>query len=82
MRRLPKYIDLGVTRIPIRLVKRSEMRAEAECSEGTEPNGLWDDDTETIFIGRWLSKRDKQEVLLHEVIHAVNDVDYWNRFKR
>lgn len=75
MRRLPNKLDLGLALIHIRLVAKGEMREEAECEEDDPtPEGLWADDEDTIFVGKWLSAKRKREVLFHELIHAAIDL--------
>lgn len=50
------------------------MREEAESEAGDPtPEGMWDDDLDTIFLGKWLSAKRKREVLFHELVHAVMD---------
>lgn len=71
---LPKKVDFGITIIHIELVDRKKMREEAECEEDEyTPEGLWDTDRDTVFVGKWLRKKRKREVLMHELAHACLD---------
>jgi Zn-dependent peptidase ImmA (M78 family) len=50
------------------------MRAEAECeADEPTPEGMWVDEDDTIYLGKWLSAKRKREVLFHELVHAVLD---------
>jgi Zn-dependent peptidase ImmA (M78 family) len=72
--RLPDYIDLFLAKIKVELISHAQMRLEAECEEDHRtPEGLWDTDNETIFIGKWLRSHRKREVLMHELAHACLD---------
>ena len=73
--RWPRKIRVGnFVEINVRYVVRSVMRDEAEVEEDeATPEGLWDDDVDTIYVGRWLSDKRKREVLLHELGHACWD---------
>jgi Zn-dependent peptidase ImmA (M78 family) len=75
MRRLPSKIDLGLELVHVKLVTKKEMREECdlETEEDSTPEGVWDYDQDTIFIGRWLSPKRKREVLFHELVHAMID---------
>lgn len=71
---IPSFIDLRFVRIEVKLVTRSEMREEAEAEDDeSTPEGLWHGDTETVYIGKWLSSKRKREVLMHELAHACLD---------
>lgn len=76
--RFPEKIDLGFTVIKVVLVNRKQMAAEAECEIGDAPDGLWDSEIDTIFIGRWLNAKRKRHVLFHELVHAGVDNGYYN----
>ncbi len=77
MRGLPKSINLFVTEVHVKLVNKEEMRDAADMDVNDEdlstPEGLYDGDLETIFIGRWLRKKRRREVLMHELAHACLD---------
>lgn len=75
MTRLPHRLDLGLALINIKLLTRKEMRVEAECEEDeATPEGMWSDEHDTIYLGRWLSQKRKREVLFHELVHAMIDL--------
>lgn len=74
MRRLPKRLDLGLAYVHVKSVTKAQMREEAECDEeDVTPEGLWSDEDDTIYLGKWLSAKRKREVLFHELTHAVLD---------
>ncbi len=78
--RFPRRIDIGFARFPIRLLTKKRIREEAECdADDPTPDGLWDSDSETIFVGRWLSPTKRREVILHELVHAALDAEYWSK---
>jgi hypothetical protein len=79
--RLPRRLDLGLAVIQIRLVGKRELWEAADCEPGdVQPDGAWDADDGTIYVGRWLKAEQKRVVFWHEVKHAVNDADYWSRY--
>lgn len=79
--RLPRRLDLGLAAIQVRIVSRREMAEAADCESGDDPpDGLWDDEGGTIYVGRWLPAAQKRVVFWHEMKHAVNDADYWSRY--
>jgi Zn-dependent peptidase ImmA (M78 family) len=81
--RLPRHVDLGLARLPVKVVSRAEMFDAADCHEGeAPPDGLWDCEDETIYIGKWLPAKEKRIVLFHEVCHAVNDAQYFDRYQK
>jgi Zn-dependent peptidase ImmA (M78 family) len=74
MRGLPKSINLFVTEVHVKLMTKVQMREEAECEDDhTTPEGLYDGDVETIYIGRWLRRKRRREILMHELAHACLD---------
>lgn len=78
--RFPRRIDIGFARFPIRLLTKKRMREESECEQDdATPDGFWDCDSETIFVGRWLSPTKRREVILHELVHAALDAEYWSK---
>jgi Zn-dependent peptidase ImmA (M78 family) len=71
---LPTKIDLRFALIHVELVSRERMREEAECEDDEPtPEGLWDVDTDTVFVGKWLRSKRKREVMMHELAHACLD---------
>jgi len=74
MRGFPKAIDLKFALIVVLVVGKKRMREEADCEawEAT-PEGLWDTEEETVYVGKWLSAKRKREVLMHELAHACLD---------
>lgn len=81
--RLPRHVDLGVARIPVKVVSRKVMFDEADCDEDeTPPDGLWSCEDETIYIGAWLPAKEKRIVLFHEIVHAANDAQYFDRYQK
>jgi len=73
-RGLPKSINLFVTEVQVTLLNKTQMREEAECEEDhVTPEGLYDGDMETIYIGRWLRRKRRREILMHELAHACLD---------
>ena len=75
MKRIPRKIDLGIYTVSVCLLNKTQMREEDgdyETGDST-PEGLWDCDTDTVYIGRWLSAQRKREVLFHELTHAMID---------
>ena len=74
MRILPKLIDFGICTATVELVDKKKMREEAECEEDDHtPEGLCDGDNDMVYIGNWLRKRRKREVLMHELAHFCLD---------
>jgi hypothetical protein len=70
----PKMIDLFVTVAHVRLVTKAEMRREAECEDDEyTPEGLWDGDLDTVYVGKWLRGKRRREVLMHELAHCCLD---------
>jgi Zn-dependent peptidase ImmA (M78 family) len=56
-------------------VDEPKMRDEADCDhEDLTPDGLWDDETRTIWIMQNLPTKRLRYVLAHELHHAI--VDY------
>jgi len=73
-RGFPTFIDLRFVKIIVEVVPRTRMREEGECEpDDITPEGLWDFDTDTIYVGKWLSAMRKRQVLLHELVHAALD---------
>ena len=80
MVRFPRRIDIGFARFPIHLLTKAQMRGEYECESSDDtPDGFWDCDDEAIYVGRWLSPTRRREVILHELVHAVLDAEYWKK---
>jgi Zn-dependent peptidase ImmA (M78 family) len=80
MVRFPRRIDIGFARFPIKLLTKKQMRVEYDCEkDDVTPDGFWDQDEETIYIGRWLPLAKRREVLLHELVHACLDAEYWGK---
>ena len=74
MRILPKKVDFGIAVAHVELVSKAKMRELAECEEDDyTPEGLFDGDIDTVFVGGWLRKRRKREVLMHELAHFCLD---------
>ena len=74
MKRIPRKIDLGIYTVRVVLVTKKVMREEGDAEDGDPtPEGLWDYDTDSVYIGRWLSAQRKREVLFHELTHAMID---------
>jgi Zn-dependent peptidase ImmA (M78 family) len=72
--RFPRQIDLFVTIVQVRLVDKKVMREEAECEDDDNtPEGFWDGDNDTVYVGKWLRKKRRREVLMHELAHACLD---------
>ncbi len=76
--RLPKKIDFGIAVIHIQQVTPAQMRDECDLDVGEGvPDGMWDADTDTIYILKGLPLKRKREVLFHEMVHAAMDNHYW-----
>ena len=74
MRGFPTYIDLRFVRIKVELLNKKRMREECEAEDDeATPEGLWDTETETVFVGKWLNAKRRREVLMHELAHACLD---------
>lgn len=75
MTRIPRKIDLGIYTVRVCLVNKTQMRELDDDYEVGEPTaeGLWDVDTDSVYIGRWLTAQRKREVLFHELTHAMID---------
>lgn len=74
MRGFPKSIDLKFALIEVVLVSRARMREEGECEDDeSTPEGLWDTEEDTVFVGKWLPAKRRREVLMHELAHACLD---------
>lgn len=72
--KFPTKIDLFVQIIQVKLVDKKTMREEAECEDDdSTPEGLWDGDNETVYVGKWLRRKRRYEVLMHELAHACLD---------
>lgn len=73
----PARLDLWYGSIALRKIDRAAMRDLAGCDPGDEtPDGCWDTDTETIYLGDWLRGAALRRVFWHEMVHAVIDMDY------
>jgi Zn-dependent peptidase ImmA (M78 family) len=71
---LPYYVDFGIAKAKIELIDKRKMREEAECEEDDNtPEGLCDTDLDIVYVGNWLRKRRKREVLMHELAHFCLD---------
>jgi Zn-dependent peptidase ImmA (M78 family) len=74
LKRIPSVIHLGLYDVRVVMLTKKAMRVEADCDEGDiTPEGMWVDEDDTIYLGRWLSSKRKREVLFHELTHAVLD---------
>lgn len=73
--RLPTRVHLPFGfRIAVKLVTDSEMVGVLGSSDPDEMvDGLWDDDTRTIYIRKVLSKKRQRYILSHELHHALLD---------
>ena len=70
----PETIDLFATIINVELVSRTKMRDISECDDDDyTPEGLYDGDVETVYVGKWLKNKRKMSVLMHELAHACLD---------
>ena len=76
MSRLPQRVRLLGYRLAVKQVPSGELARIAKDARPME--GLWDDETRTIYIWKRLSQKDKQRVFLHELSHALIDVANWN----
>lgn len=80
--RLPKKIDFGIAVIHIQQVTPTQMRDEAEIEpDEMVPDGMWDANTDTIYILKKLPLSLKREVLFHEMVHAAMDNHYWAKHR-
>lgn len=78
--RLPRKIDLGLAVVSVKLVTKAEMREASDTEPDEEvPDGHWDPETDSILVGRWLPMKQKREVYYHELIHALNDSQYFSQ---
>lgn len=83
-RRLPHEVYFGPGfLIRVILCSRAEMKEAAEDDEDTS-DGLWlfepvDQYCGTIAIYNRLPLTEKWSVYRHELIHALNDLEAWNR---
>lgn len=59
-------------RIP-RVVKLPGMEIEVKRSKMSDAFGMWDDSTNTITLDTSLTEDQARYVLLHELVHAMND---------
>jgi len=76
-RAIPPFVDFGLGKVTIERVSRVRMRQldGGEVGDCT-PDGLWDCDVDTIYIGDWLTGAKLRRVFWHEMIHAIIDMDY------
>ncbi len=80
---LPKKINLGCGNVI--LIKEAE-RSVIIASAGKDTEAFWSVDTAdgaghvgVIMIDKSLPFGRKKYILYHELLHAVNDVMYWER---
>jgi hypothetical protein len=72
---LPRKIDLCFVVVHIKYVQEKRMREEAECEDDDPtPEGMWDTDTDTIWVLKRQSRRKMRNVILHELVHAALDL--------
>jgi len=69
-------------RITVKLVSRREIKeldfercenCGHEINGGVDHDGLYDDQTRTVYVVRTLTPKRKRYILLHELDHAWND---------
>jgi Zn-dependent peptidase ImmA (M78 family) len=71
---LPKRVDFGFAVCHIELMDKRRMRELAECEEDDNtPEGLFDGDMDTVYVGKWLRSRRKREAFMHELAHFCLD---------
>jgi Zn-dependent peptidase ImmA (M78 family) len=75
---IPTEIDFGCALVHVRLVSKKGMIEavddDIEVGDGEAINGLWDQDIDTIFIGKWLPRKVQRWTLFHEAGHAMLDL--------
>ena len=49
---------------------------------GQEAWGIWDDDKHIIYLRFGMDKTRKQEILIHEIIHAIDHIHVLNLSER
>lgn len=75
--RIPRRIQILGHRIGIRLVSATAL---AQAAADDRPlDGLWEDETSTIYVHNRLSKRDRRLTILHELQHALIDITEWEK---
>lgn len=68
-------IDLGFASVKIEWVDDRTMRLEAECDDDEEtPDGMWVSVDGTVYLLKTQSVRKAQQILLHELAHAMLDL--------
>lgn len=74
---IPAIVDFGLGKVHVETVSRDRMREIADCEPTDEtPDGAWDTDLDTIYLGSWLRGAKLRRVFWHELVHAVIDLDY------
>ncbi len=71
----PARIDLGLAVLQVVRVDAAGMAAEAECERDEAPEGLWDGE-DTIYLLNTLKGARLRRVYLHELKHALVDLDW------
>ena len=68
--RLPTRVNLPFGYIvKVKLATGSEMKNK----DGQDCDGLWDSDTRTIYVRKALPVKRQRYILVHELVHAMND---------
>lgn len=82
---LPKKINLGCGNV---ILVREVERSVIQGMVGTDTEACWSVDTPAeaphvgmILIDKSLPLGRKKYVLYHELVHALNDICYWERDK-
>jgi len=71
---LPKVIDLGFHLLRVVELPKKDFYKELDEDEPGDVRGFWDPDEDLIVIGKWLPRKEKRQILLHELIHAIIDL--------
>ena len=77
MKGIKSRIDLGPAVISVEWVNEAAMRAETDCeADDPTPEGAWDTDSDRILLLEGLKRKPRRarRILLHELVHAVNDL--------
>lgn len=72
MPRMPRRVHIGPYQLAVKLVSATELESVMEGR--ADAAGAWDDETDTIYILRSLSAKQRWRTFYHELQHAIPDL--------